>query len=89
MERDAGVLGEEVEAMRTQAIDLATRVAGATSEALLAEWAHSDGKLVRDGETLVVPLPPPGATPVVDLGIEGAPSSPSNRQVWWELLFGK
>ena len=88
LERDAVQLGTEVAVMATERVQLMTSVAEATSESIIAEWAHSDAKLVRDGETLIIPLPPQGqifvATPVPGQGIE----TPSKWQVWWALIFG-
>jgi len=69
-------------------VQLMTGVAEATSESIIAEWAHSDAKLVREGETLIIPLPPPdqifGATPAPGEINE----TPSKWQVWWALIFG-
>jgi len=88
LERDAVQLETEVAVMGTERVQLMTSVAAATSESIIAEWAHSDAKLVREGETLIIPLPPPGqisvATPVPGQGLE----TPSKWQVWWALIFG-
>ncbi len=88
LERDAVQLETEVAVMATERVQLMTSVSEATSESIIAEWAHSDAKLVREGETLIIPLPPPGqisvATPAPEQGIE----TPSKWQVWWALIFG-
>ena len=88
LERDAVQLGTEVAVMATERVQLMTGVAEATSESIIAEWAHSDAKLVREGETLIIPLPPPdqifGATPAPGEINE----TPSKWQVWWALIFG-
>ncbi len=88
LERDAVQLETEVGVMATERVQLMTSVAGATSEAIIAEWAHSDAKLVREGETLIIPLPPPDqisvATPIPGHNLE----TPSNWQVWLALIFG-
>ena len=88
LERESLVLATEVAALGTEQVDLATSVAGATSEAHIAEWAHADARLVREGEVLVVPVAPGGSqrTFQVDQSIRAEP--PSNFQVWWALLFG-
>jgi hypothetical protein len=84
------VLATEVAALSTEQVDLTTRVAGATSEAHIAEWAHADAKLVRDGEVLVVPVDPDSPTfSYSSQSEEFRGESPSNFQVWWALLFGK
>ncbi|MEA1978453.1 MAG: hypothetical protein U9N80_11195 [Chloroflexota bacterium] len=88
LERDAVQLETEVAVMATERVQLMTGVAEATSESIIAEWAHSDAKLVREGETLIIPLPPPdqifGATPAPGETNE----TPSKWQVWWALIFG-
>jgi len=46
LERDAVQLETEVAVMATERVQLMTGVAEATSESIIAEWAHSDAKLV-------------------------------------------
>lgn len=89
LERESQVLATEVAALSTEQIDLATRVAGATSEAHIAEWARADAKLVREGEVLVVPVDPD--SPAFSSAMQSAETRgepPSKFQVWWALLFG-
>ncbi len=63
-------------------------MAGATSEAVVEEWARSEGRMVREGEHLIVPLPAEGGSPATeDTGSRGR-GRPSNWEVWWALLFG-
>ncbi len=89
LEQDAGILESQVAARSTEQADLMTRVAGATSEDAIAEWAHADAKLVRDGEVLVVPLAPLELTPAPDASGSTYPEQPTKLQVWWTLLFGE
>jgi cell division protein FtsB len=89
LERESQVLATEVSALNTEQVDLATRVAGATSEAYIAEWAHGDAKLVREGEVLVVPVAPDGTQRSFQTADDVRLETPSNFQVWWALLFGK
>jgi cell division protein FtsB len=89
MERDARALASQVAGLESQAVMLHTQIAGVTSEAVIESWAHSEGKLVRDGEKLIVPIPPPGApTPGVPTPTP-YPDPPSAWLVWRELLFGQ
>jgi cell division protein FtsB len=89
LERDAVTLETQVAAQKTENVRLQTQVAEVTSEDAIAEWAHSQAGMVRDGEVLVVPiapsgeayLPTPMPTPIVE--------PPSNWQVWMALLFGE
>jgi cell division protein FtsB len=89
LERESEVLATEVSDLSTEQVELSTRVAGATSEAHVAEWAHADAKLVQDGEVLVVPVSPDGVQHTFQAGEEFRAEPPSNFQVWWALLFGK
>jgi cell division protein FtsL len=89
LERDAEILEGQVAAKNTERSDLMTRVAAATSEDAIADWAHADAKLVREGEVLVVPLAPPDEAPMAENEEWDYPEVPSKFQVWWALLFGK
>ncbi|MDF1499524.1 MAG: hypothetical protein P1P76_03540 [Anaerolineales bacterium] len=88
LERESHVLSTEVAALSTEQVDLATRVAGATSEAHIADWAHADAKLVREGEVLVIPVAPPGTARTMQASDSARSEPPGNFQVWWALLFG-
>jgi hypothetical protein len=88
LERDAGTLGTQVASLQAEQVQLQTEIAGATGEAQVADWARDQGRMVRPGEHLVVPLAPgdsmPQATQTPALTYE----QPSNWQIWWTLLFG-
>lgn len=88
LEREAEVLSTEVAALATEQVGLSEQVAGATSEAHIAKWAHADAKLVRDGEVLVVPVAPGGVTRSTAGDPVETRELPSNFQVWWALIFG-
>jgi cell division protein FtsB len=88
MERDAGALASQVVGLESEAVALQTQMAGVASEAVIESWAHSEGKLVRDGEKLIIPIAPPGApTPAAPMPTP-YPDPPSPWLVWRELLFG-
>jgi len=89
LERDALILEGQVSAKSTERADLMTSVAAATSEESVAEWAHADAKLVREGEVLVVPMAPPDVTLTPDTAQSELPEPPTRLQVWMALLFGK
>ncbi len=88
MEQDARALASQVAGLEAQSVLLQTQVAGVTSEAAIEAWAHSEGKLVRDGEKLIVPMPPPGAPTPAAPTATPYPQPPSSWLVWRELLFG-
>jgi hypothetical protein len=88
MERDARTLASQVAELESLSVELQTQIAGATSEAVVEAWAHGEGKLVRDGERLIVPIPPPGAATPSPATPTPLPPPPSKWLVWRELLFG-
>jgi hypothetical protein len=88
LEQDAILLETEVADMATLRIDLMTQVAEATSEPVIAEWAHEQAKMVLPGEVLVVPVAPGGAAPAPESGSVSGEESPSNLEIWLALLFG-
>jgi cell division protein FtsB len=88
MERGARALASQVAGLEAEAVALQTQMAGVTSEAVIESWAHSEGKLVRDGEKLIVPIAPPGAPTPGAPTPTPYPDPPSPWLVWSELLFG-
>lgn len=64
------------------------------SDTYVEQWARSEGKLVRDGEILVVPVPASGqrvieATPVPipTVPVQTTLPQPENWMLWWSLFF--
>jgi len=73
-----------------QTVDvLNTQIAYGTSAAAVEDWAYGEGHMVRQGENLIIPLEPEGATqaPVVVATTE--PTQVSNWEVWIALFTGK
>lgn len=68
---------------------LLTQIAYATSEVAVEEWARVEGRLVKPGDILVVPLSPDEqmATPVTM--VTPTPQSLTNWKVWQALFFGE
>jgi uncharacterized protein involved in exopolysaccharide biosynthesis len=89
LERDAEVLETQVAVESTQNAELKTQVAGATGEAQVREWAHGQAGMVRDGESLVVPLGTEGGSAAATPTPRASFEEPSNWEVWWALLFGR
>jgi cell division protein FtsB len=63
------------------------------SDAFVERWARDEGKMVRPGEVLVIPvpavssLPQPEVSPTQSVPVETTPRRPENWQVWWALFF--
>lgn len=69
--------------------NLNTQVAYSNSEGAVEEWAYEEGHMVRPGENLVIPLVPPGTTPIPETVITTTPEPVKNWQVWLALISGK
>lgn len=64
----------------------------AQSDAYVERWARDEGKMVRDGEVLIVPVPivdNTQPTPVAEpsVAIETTPPPPEPWRIWWALFF--
>ena len=66
-----------------------TQIAEATSESAVLEWAYQEAHWAREGEVAVVPIAPPGATPVPEA--TPAPTAVEQRswEVWLSLFVDK
>jgi cell division protein FtsB len=86
---------EEIALLRHEQTDLLEQLSFVTSNAYVEEWARSEGRMVRDGMVLVIPIP-------ANLTQEQAPSTPLLLQnaiietklpdpepwtLWWTLFF--
>ncbi len=79
----------EIAQYRATATVLHTQIAYATSEAAVDEWARDKAHYIQPGDVLVVPLPPPGATPEPVFIPTPTVMPIENYQVWWALIFGE
>jgi cell division protein FtsB len=83
----------EIEQLRREQEDLIGERDYVRSDAYVALWARSEGKMIQPGEMLVVPVPG-------EMGIEATPtprfllddigstaSEPDPWTVWWNLFF--
>jgi cell division protein FtsB len=79
-------LEAEIEALLEEQSLLETMKLYYGSDAFVEAWAHDEGKMVREGETLVIPIPmgEPAPTP---LPAETPTASLPPWQVWWLLFF--
>ena len=68
---------------------LETQVAYATSEGAVEEWAYNEGHMVRPGEKLIIPLSPPGTTPVPVFLPTPTVVPVENWEIWMALILGK
>lgn len=62
------------------------------SDAYVESWARDEGKMVRPGEVLVIPVPSQllaEATPEVQpvIPVTTGAAQPGNWELWWALFF--
>lgn len=78
--------------LEAQRIDLLKERDYAANDASVAHWAQTEGKMVRDGEILVIPIPAgiveptPVAAPAIIAPPQPEPEAP-NWHLWWNLFF--
>ena len=86
---------DEIDLLRREQADLIDQLAYVESDAYVESWAHSEGRMVRDGEVLVIPVPssstlqqniqPTVSETVTD--IHTTLPQPATWEVWWALFF--
>jgi hypothetical protein len=81
-----------INVLSTEQANLISERDYASSDAAVIEWAHREGKLIREGEVLVIPVQPanaqittptPAATPIP----LATPTEPPTWHLWWKLFF--
>jgi hypothetical protein len=83
-----------IDVLETQQIDLLKERDYAAHDASVEHWAHTEGKMVRDGEILVIPIPAgitkptpiPASAPVLIATPAPEPKAPK-WHLWWNLFF--
>lgn len=74
----------------TQTIQvLNTKIAYATSDMAVEEWAREQGRMIKTGDVPIVPIAPPGATPQPTPTPEQTKQVVSNWEIWYALFLGK
>ncbi len=82
------IRGEATRAVQTQ-LGLQTKVAYATSNEAVEDFARSEGHYIKDGDQAVVPLDVPGAEAIIESAPTPMPTPMQNWEVWWALFFGE
>lgn len=85
---------DEIELLRREQVDLNNELTYLGSDAYVESWARSEGRMVRDGEVLVIPVPfgetllSQQDTPIADANVvETTLPQPENWHLWWSLFF--
>ncbi len=86
----------EVERLRAQQATLIAIRDYSDSDAYVEQWARREGKMIRDNEVLVVPVPQAGGgavaaqptpAPMPTVPVQTTDPQPENWTLWWELFF--
>lgn len=84
----------DVERLRSEQGTLVAERDFSSSDRFVEQWARSEGKMIRQGEILVIPVPAgntannqPTPIPMPAVPIQTSPPQPENWMVWWELFF--
>lgn len=86
---------EEIDFLREEQTQLIDELAFVQSDAYVEQWAQSEGRMVRDGMVLVIPIPSANTIQqtVVEQPVEQTASvqttlpEPESWQLWWALFF--
>ena len=86
---------DEIDLLRREQAELIDQLAYVESDAYVESWAHSEGRMVRDGEVLVIPVPS-GITIQQNTQttvsetiatVDTTLPQPATWEVWWALFF--
>lgn len=83
----------ELEALKREQANLLRERDYVLSDAFVEQWARDEGRMVREGEVLVIPVPLVEAAQSVEaptgpsVPVETTPRGPEPWHVWWGLFF--
>ena len=83
----------EISSLKDQQAELTSQRNYVLSDGYVEQWAHGDGKMVRPGEVLVVPVPSgadAAATAEPSVSLEDVHTTPDETQpwlLWWQIFF--
>ncbi|MBE2269061.1 MAG: septum formation initiator family protein [Anaerolinea sp.] len=84
---------EEIAQLEAEQADLTALRNYVQSDAYVEAWARADGKMIRPGERLIIPVPSgaslqPTPAPVIRVDdVRTAPDEPESWMLWWQLFF--
>lgn len=83
---------QEIEFLEGQQGTLIQELGYVKSDAYVETWARDEGKMVKEGEVLVLPQAAESTIdltpkPVLMADFETTPPEPENWQLWWSLFF--
>lgn len=85
-------LSDEITQLERDQANLLVERDYARSDAYVESWARNQGKMVKPGEVLIVPIPSgidmqPTPIPEMGVAVETTPPEPQPWMLWWSLFF--
>jgi hypothetical protein len=83
----------EIEALQAEHARLTAQRDYVLSDTYVEQWARADGKMVREGEVLIVPVPSgvgAEATPEAQFDLSALQTAPQETPpwvLWWQIFF--
>ena len=83
----------EIEQLRREQASLMAERDFVRSDAFVERWVRDEGKMVREGEVLVIPVPSASGlredeqAQQLSVPVQTIPPRPDAWQVWWALFF--
>lgn len=94
MARERDRLQATLDALQEEQIALRQERDYTMSDAYIEDWAHTEGKRVREGEILVIPIPDasigtpvPTVPPAQPISTSPRETERSEWELWWDLFF--
>ncbi len=88
---------EEIDLLQRERAELERELAFVESDAYVENWAHSEGRMIREGEVLVIPIPAAASLaqsiqeiePEIAAPIDTTLPDPVMWHLWWALFFDR
>jgi hypothetical protein len=85
-------LDKVISTLQSEATALKATLSYVNSDTFISRWAHNEGKMVKEGEVLVIPVPgpmtpEPSPTPLVIAPSNNPRTETDNWKLWWQLFF--
>ncbi len=87
LETEADALGTQVTLLEQTQAALDQQITYATSDGAVEEWAYEEGRMIRQGDHLIVPLPSGEVTPTPQAGEVRTSPRLRNWEIWKFLFF--
>ena len=88
LNRQLGEMQNRITNLDATSIALETDIAYANTDKAVEEWARTYERMGKEGDQVIIPIPPADVTPDVNYLPTPTQQTAENWQIWWEFLFG-